>query len=206
VQYSRARASCRSPSRLRSSFPARNRAPLPQAPNIEARALLVVEDSRALREMLRGYPRELGDSTLETAASLAAARDLFARDPQCFFRAAPELNLPVAPDGETVAVVQAAGIPASVLIGTSDDTVRRAVPSRGAVDYVVTATNHRIEPVACLIGRLRENRAKSMPVVDDPRSFGANLTNLLVRYFCQTCETPRIVRRSRCWPNIRTWP
>lgn len=154
----------------------------------DARSLLVVEDSRAVREMLCGFLRELGGFTLETAGSLAEARRLIAHDPERFFCAALDLNLPDAPSGEIVDLVQAAGVPSIVLTGTADDGVRQAVLKKNVVDYVIKSTNHQIEHVAYLIGRLRENRGKKVLVVDDSRSYRAYLKHLLDRYFYQTFE------------------
>ncbi len=159
-----------------------------QTTSTEGQSILIVEDNRAVGALLSSFLHELGGFEIEVAGSLNEARDLVANNPARFFCAALDLNLPDAPNGEIVDLIRGFGIPAIVLTGTSDEAARQSVLQKNVVDYVVKASKHQIEHVAYLIGRLRENRAKKVLVVDDSRSYRAHLSDLLARYFYQTFE------------------
>ncbi len=158
------------------------------APANAGHAVLVVEDSKAIRELLCGYLRQIGGFTVETAASLAGAEALLAEHPQRFFCAALDLNLPDAADGEVVDAVRAHGVPVIVLSGSAAAAVRERMMAKNIVDYVVKQNSYEIEHVAYLIGRLRENRATKVLVVDDSRSFRRYIASLLEKYFFHTLE------------------
>lgn len=153
-----------------------------------AHAVLVVEDSKAIRELLCGYLRQIGGFAVETADSLAGAESLLAEHPERFFCAALDLNLPDAADGQVVDAVRAHGVPVIVLTGSAEPAVRERMMAKNIVDYVVKQNSYEIEHVAYLIGRLRENRATKILVVDDSRSFRMYITSLLEKYFFHTLE------------------
>ena len=157
-------------------------------PAPSAYGVLVVEDSKAIRELLCGYLRQIGGFAVETADSLAGAQALLAAHPERFFCAALDLNLPDAPDGEVVEAVRAHGVPVIVLTGSAEAAIRERMMAKNIVDYVVKQNSHEIEHVAYLIGRLRENRATKILVVDDSRSFRMYLVSLLEKYFFHTLE------------------
>ena len=158
------------------------------APVLGGKSVLVVEDSRAIRELLCGYLRQLGGFVIETAGSLAEARALLENDPQRFFVAALDLNLPDAPNGEVVDHVLTRGVPVIVLTGSAEPAVRERMMAKNIVDYVVKQNSYEIEHVAYLIGRLRENRATKILAVDDSRSFRAYIVGLLEKYFFHVLE------------------
>ncbi|MGE0482626.1 MAG: diguanylate cyclase [Gammaproteobacteria bacterium] len=153
-----------------------------------AGSVLVVEDSRAIRQLLCSYLEELGGFTIEACATRAEAEALLADDPERFFCAALDLNLSDAPNGEVVDAVRAHGVPVIVLTGSADAALRERIMAKHVVDYVLKQNAHEIEHVAYLVGRLRENRQTKILVVDDSRSFRQYLVKLLERYFFQTFE------------------
>ena len=158
------------------------------APAHLGHSVLVVEDSKAIRELLCGYLRQIGGFMVETADSLAGAEALLANNPERFFCAALDLNLPDAADGEVVDAVRAHGVPVIVLTGSAEAAIRERMMAKNIVDYVVKQNSHEIEHVAYLIGRLRENRATKILVVDDSRSFRMYIKSLLDKYFFHTLE------------------
>ena len=151
-------------------------------------SVLVVDDSKAIRELLCGFLRQIGGLAVETADSLAGAQVLLAAQPERFFCAVLDLDLPDAPDGEAVDAARAHGIPVIVLTGSAEPATRERMMARNVVDYVVKNNSHEIEHVAYLIGRLRENRTTKILVVDDSRSFRLYIVSLLEKYFFQTLE------------------
>ena len=149
-------------------------------------SILVVEDTRAVRELLCAHLRRLGVFKVESAGTLDEARTLIAQHPERFFCAALDLNLPDAPNGEIVGEVLARGIPAIVLTATMDDQVRKTMLAKPIVDYVIKGSATQIENVAYVIGRLFENRKTKIIITDDSPSFRQYLDVLLKRYCYQT--------------------
>ena len=160
--------------------------PLAAAPT--DRSVLVVDDSRSVRALLCGYLAGLGGFNIEAAESYAQARELVESDPERFFCAALDLHLPDAPNGEIVDLVAGRGIPVIVLTGSVDEATRETMLSKQIIDYVVKRNTNEIEHVAYLVGRLRENLAKKVLVVDDSLSFRGYVKALLGRYRYPTFE------------------
>ncbi len=63
----------------------------PGAPLASGKSVLVVEDSRAVRELLCGYLRQIGGFGIEVAGTLAETRRLLEQSPERFFCAAMAL-------------------------------------------------------------------------------------------------------------------
>ena len=136
-----------------------NAPPMPQ--------VLIVEDNRALATMAKAMiESEWGfDTTL--AATRAESEALIAEDAGRFSVALVDLNLPDAPNGEVVPVVQAAGIPVIVLTGAFGEGLRKQMTDFGVVDYVVKDNMAAYEYACRLVGRIHRNRATKVLVVDD---------------------------------------
>ena len=158
--------------------------PLPG--NAPGQAILVVDDSRSVRDLLCSFISRIGGFTIESAGSLAEVRELLANDPGRFFCAALDLNLPDAPNGEVVDLVRSCDIPVVVLTASVSPSIRESILARNVVDYVSKSSLGEVEQVAYIIGRLRENRAKKILVVDDSPSFRLYVASLLEKYCYQT--------------------
>lgn len=152
-----------------------------------SRALLI-DDSQAISRLLRARCEELAGVESETAGSLAETRALLAERPERFFVAVVDLNLPDAPNGEAVDLVQSYGIPAIVLTADYDEATRERMLSRDVVDYLLKNSLHEIDQVAMLIRRLDRNRQVRVLVVDDSRAFRAYLVKLLSLHRLQVLE------------------
>ncbi|AFL75125.1 GGDEF domain-containing response regulator [Thiocystis violascens] len=148
--------------------------------------VLVVEDSRSLRGLLSAYLDDAHGLRTVEAGSLAEAEAALALDPTRFFAAVLDLNLPDAPEGEVVDLVQRHGIPVVVLTGSLDPLLRETMLSKQVVDYFVKHKRNEIEQVAHTLGRLWHNRQVKVMVVDDSPSFRAYLQRLLESYRYRT--------------------
>jgi diguanylate cyclase (GGDEF)-like protein len=149
-------------------------------------SVLVVDDTRSVRELLCRFVDELGTVRSEPAGTMEEARALLAANPERFFCAALDLNLPDAPDGEVVDVVASYGIPIIVLTASGDPQTREKMLAKQIVDYVIKCNAGEIEHVAYLIGRLRENNECKVVVADDSPSFRGYVKALLDRYRYRT--------------------
>ena len=151
-------------------------------------SILIIDDDSAARALLAEYIEQIGGFDLEAAGSHAEAVLLLEQDPRRFFCAVVNYHLPDAPHGEVVQSLGAAGLSSIVLTDSTDARVIDKLRGQHIVDYVLKNGVHQIEHVAYLIGRLRENRAKKILVVDDSRSYRAYLAALLDRYFYSTFQ------------------
>jgi diguanylate cyclase (GGDEF)-like protein len=141
--------------------------------------VLVVEDSKAIASLLCASIAALEGLQAEHAATLAEARRLLGRQPERFFLAVLDLNLPDAANGEIVASVQAHGIPVIVLTGSVEPETRRDMLQRQIVDYVVKRQLAGVEYVVKLVERIHASRDLTVLVVDDSPSFRSYVETLL---------------------------
>lgn len=151
-----------------------------------AGTVLVVEDSRALRGLITSYLNELYELDVVCADSLAETRQHLAHGAERFFCAVLDLNLPDAPNGEIVDLVQQYRIPVVVLTGSMDPVVRETMISKRVVDYFIKRNLSEIEHAAHVVNRLWENRDIKVLIVDDSRAFRDYLQSLLDSYRYQT--------------------
>lgn len=144
--------------------------------------VLLVEDSRTVRFQLRGFIGQLERVTLVEAETLAEARSLLDANPQRFFCAILDLTLPDATGSEIVELVHGYQLPIIVLTSSIDPEIRQAVLEHRVIDYMLKSSAAAIEDVAYLVGRLRQNSAMTVMVVDDSATFRLHLTHLLEQY------------------------
>ena len=158
--------------------------------NSEPITILLVEDSRSVRAMLRGFINRLENIQVIEAETLAAATDLLKEDAKRFFCAVLDLTLPDASGAKIVDLVSAYGVPIIVLTGNIDPMAQKAMQERKVIDYMLKDGPASLEDVAYLIGRLRQNCETKILVVDDSASFRHYLTNLLTQYRFQVITAP----------------
>ncbi|MBL3601718.1 MAG: diguanylate cyclase [gamma proteobacterium endosymbiont of Lamellibrachia anaximandri] len=150
--------------------------------------VLIVEDSRAISMILQAQLQDEWAIPSEVADSRARAKALLADNPERFFVAVLDLNLPDATDGEVVGLVQGFGIPAIVLTGNLDGALRDRMVKSNLVDYVLKRNASEIEYVTHLVAQLRENHQRKVLVVDDSPSFRLYLKELLKIHRYQLIE------------------
>ena len=141
--------------------------------------VLLVDDSKAITRLLRDRCEAVAGVETETAGSLAEVMASIESDPDRFFLAVVDLNLPDAPDGEVVDYVLAHEIPVVVLTGHYDDATRERMLAKNVVDYLVKASVYEIEHAAKLVRRIRRNRDVQTLVVDDSRAYRQYIGELL---------------------------
>ena len=156
---------------------------LPWLPcNEDPITVLLVEDSKTVRTQLRQYIGQLENVTLIEAATLAEARTILESRHQSLFCAILDLTLPDADGLEIVDLVRSFEVPIIVLTGSMDPFRRQAVLDLRVIDYMFKSGNAAIEDVAYLIGRLRQNQATKVMIVDDSATYRMHLSGLLRQY------------------------
>ncbi len=148
--------------------------------------VLVADDSKSICDLLCACLADIHGVAPVKAGSLQQVRALLAQDATEFMCAVLDLNLPDAPDGEVVDYVRQYGIPIVVLTGSVNPVVREAMLQKQVIDYVIKGNPNEIEHVAYVVGRLYENQAVKILVVDDAKSVRGYLEQLLRHYRYQT--------------------
>jgi diguanylate cyclase (GGDEF)-like protein len=165
-----------------------NRATQGSASSVEPKKVLLVEDSRAIASIRKASIEALDAIECMVATSHAEAARLLQAHRDEFLVAVLDLNLPDAPDGEVIDLVQPAGIPIIVLTANVDAARRAAMFERGVADYVVKDSLVGIEYVARLVNRLARNGSTRVLVVDDSRAFRQYLCGLLHQHGYATLD------------------
>ncbi len=144
--------------------------------------VLVVEDSKSIRELLCAYINNIPAIEAESADSMDATRALLKKHAREYFIAVLDLKLPDAEGGEIVDLVQSHGIPVIVMTGTVDGHIREEMLQKNVLDYVIKQQATEIEHIAYIVGRMYENRQIKVLVADDSPAFRGYLVKLLENY------------------------
>lgn len=143
--------------------------------------VLIVEDSTSIRQLVEahiGQVKALEPVVVSTFSEAKTLLEKSGRGDQ-FLCAVLDLNLPDAPDGEIVDLVQKFEIPVIVLTGSIDAAVKQTMDAKLIVDYVVKRNVHEIEYVASLVRNIYKNQFTKVLIVDDSPSFKNYLSMLL---------------------------
>lgn len=142
--------------------------------------ILVVEDSKSiLQELERRIPSELG-FTVESAVDFAGAERLVQQNPERFYCAVLDLNLPDAPDGEIVDLVLGRDIPSVVFTSGMDEQLRRTVLDKGVADYIFK-DSRAVSNLVRALARLWANRDCKVLICEDSRSMREHVSAVLRR-------------------------
>ena len=139
----------------------------------------MVEDSRAIASLLQSNIEALPDVRCELVVDMAGAAQLLAQCAERFFVAILDLNLPDAPDGEVVELVQSHDIPVIILTGSVDFAKRQNLFKRNIADYIEKNQLAGVLSAIALVERMRANREHAVLVVDDSAAQRAYLCSLL---------------------------
>lgn len=151
------------------------------------RPLLVIEDQRALAAMLAAMLQERWGCEVHVAGSLERTRELLAAGTP-YFAACCDLNLPDAPNGETIDLLAAADIPTIAVTAAFGGEMRQRMIDKNVVDYVLKNSINAYSYVCDLVGFIRKNQMSKALIVDDDRITRKVLANILGRFRIQVLE------------------
>jgi diguanylate cyclase (GGDEF)-like protein len=152
--------------------------------------ILVVEDSETLLkyECLR-LSETFPDVILNTATTLKEAKEhLINNNPEDYYVALLDLNLPDAPNGEIVDMVSRYGIPIIVFTGTYDESLRRRILSKKILDYIVKSNSTNFDFALQLVKFIVNNRSSSILIVEDSTTQRVMLKGILQRQVMSVYE------------------
>ena len=146
--------------------------------------VLIVEDSKSLQALITSHISNVDGIEVVTASCYEECKTILSAsdDGQHLLCAVLDLNLPDAPDGEVVTLVQEHEIPIIILTASVDKAVKKTMNNHLIVEYVVKRGIKEIEYVARKISYLYNNQTQKVMVVEDSPSFNLYLQTLLAHY------------------------
>lgn len=132
--------------------------------------ILVIEDSHVQAKIICRHIEGLSNFETVGAHSMEEAREALDGMRDDLLAAVVDLNLPDAPDGEAVDLVQSYGLPAIVLTATFKDEVRDSLLRKNVADYVLKSSMIVLDDVVNMVSRLYKNQSLKALVVDDSRA------------------------------------
>ena len=134
---------------------------------MSADTLLIVEDSFTQAKIIRNQFEVLTSFAILVARSLSEAEAVIAGHKEELFAAIVDLNLPDAPNGETVDMCRKHDLACIVLTASFDESLRQQFLDKHVADYFLKGTVDDIEPLTACVQRLHANRRVKALVVDD---------------------------------------
>ncbi|GEA12514.1 response regulator [Alteromonas sp. KUL49] len=150
--------------------------------------VLVIEDSSTVRKVLTKLIGDNPNLHCVACANLAEAKEQIAKDKD-FLVAIADLNLPDAPNGESVELMLSHEIPTIVLTGNFDENLRTSLLNKGVIDYITKESRYSYTQVVNLADRLRKNLTTKVLVVEDSKTTSAYICNLLKKFHFQVIST-----------------
>jgi len=138
-----------------------------QERRVDKNTLLIIEDSPIQSKIICQRFESMTRFNLLAAHSMAEATQLAEANKDSIFAAVVDLNLPDAPNGETVDVCLSMDIPCIVLAASFDEALRKRFLEKKVVDYFLKGSVDDLEPLIASVERLHRNYDVKALVVDD---------------------------------------
>lgn len=152
------------------------------------RNILIIEDSPLVLKILEHLFRLEADLQPVFCASLGEAEVMLETSAGLFFAAIVDLNLPDAPNGESVDLVMRYHLPCIVLSGSYNEQRRDELLSKGVVDYVLKESQHSYEYAFRLLHRLVDNGRIKILIADDSDATRHYIRHVLTPHRYQILE------------------
>lgn len=149
--------------------------------------VLVVEDSATVRKIVNKLIEDNPHFTCDLCEDLAEASSALANNAD-YLAAIVDLNLPDAPNGESVELALSYNLPTIVLTGNFDEFTRSQLLDQGVLDYITKESRYSYLQVSKLIDRLRKNLNTKVLVVEDSKTSRHHICNLLKKFQFQVHE------------------
>ncbi|WP_420933745.1 diguanylate cyclase [Alteromonas sp. A081] len=143
--------------------------------------VLVVEDSVTVRKIVYKLIEDNPLFSCDLCENLAQA-ELALQASSDYLAAIVDLNLPDAPNGESVDLALSYDLPTIVLTGNFDEFTRSQLLDKGVLDYITKESRYSYLQVAKLIDRLRKNLYTDVLVVEDSITSRNHICKLLKKF------------------------
>ncbi len=132
--------------------------------------ILIIEDQESLLNMLKQILVDKYAAEVHTATNYAQAKVHLSKHRHEYHVAICDLNLPDAPNGEIVDLLNRAKVKMIPLTGSFGEGLRASMIDKGVVDYITKDSINAYEYVVDLVGRLHKNLNIKILLVDDSQS------------------------------------
>ena len=143
--------------------------------------VLVVEDSVTVRKIVYKLIEDNPLLSCDLCENLAQA-EVALQASSDYLAAIVDLNLPDAPNGESVDLALSYDLPTLVLTGNLDEFTRSQLLDKGVLDYITKESRYSYLQVAKLIDRLRKNLYTDVLVVEDSITSRNHICKLLKKF------------------------
>lgn len=129
--------------------------------------VLIVDDSKTILAMLEAVLEDYTKIEPYFCASYEKAQDILKENDGKFHAALLDLNLPDAPDGEIVDLVNTYNIPSIVLTGTLNKKLLESIQKKDIVDVILKNDKSSIKLAINALDRTLKNYDTTILIVDD---------------------------------------
>ena len=150
--------------------------------------ILVVDDSKTILKLVELEIAKYDNINAYYAENYKSAMRLIREHKGEFHAALLDLNLPDAPDGEVVKLVNANKIPAVILSATFNESLKNSVMKKDIVDFVLKDDPSSIKFAMKAIQRTIKNYDTHILVVDDSKTYRHALRDTLHRIHLNVLE------------------
>ncbi|MEE8059573.1 MAG: response regulator [Pseudomonadales bacterium] len=150
--------------------------------------ILIIEDSSTVTKILKHLLRQHPDINALFAGSYAESKDIYQQHQDDIFTAIIDLNLPDAPNGETVDYFLSKDLPVIVLTANYQEEKREELLKKGIVDYIIKESRYSYNYALNLIQRLEKNQKIKILIAEDSRPTRAFIKALLKKHLYQILE------------------
>lgn len=134
------------------------------------RPILVVEDQKSIAEYTVALIKDRWNCEVLMVDTLSSAKEALKSTTPAIQVAICDLNLPDAPYGEVIDLMNEYGVAAIALTGAYGEELRAALNKKGVVDYIPKGSINASEYAVTLAGRVQKNYHTSVLIVDDSLS------------------------------------
>ncbi len=143
--------------------------------------ILIIEDNKTLAKLIAKKISSELNFEVDTAFKLSEAKLFLKR--YKYFLVLVDLNLPDAPNGESIDYVLSKGAHAIVLTGNINKEFREKILKKNIIDYINKTGVNDINYIIDTIKRLQKNQNIKILVVDDSMIFRKYMKELLENLF-----------------------
>jgi diguanylate cyclase (GGDEF)-like protein len=145
--------------------------------------ILLVEDQQSLATMTAGMLTDRWGFNVTIASTYKEAQDILEKDASQFFITVSDLNLPDAPNGEIIDLLNSHKQSIIAITGFFDQNAHDELRKKGIIDYVLKQNINAYEYLVQLIGRLYFNQFIKVIVIDDSESIREMTRTFLKKQF-----------------------
>ena len=149
--------------------------------------VLVVEDSLTVRKIVNKLIEDNPHFTCDLCENLSEAQQALEKSHD-YLVAIVDLNLPDAPNGESVELALSHNVPTVVLTGNFAEFTRAQLLDQGVLDYITKESRYSYLQVLKLVDRLRKNLSTKVLVVEDSKTSRNHICSLLRKFHFQVHE------------------